>query len=143
MKCYLSCRRREEKRAGRVWVCQAAFRTLIISPKRWSCLKMTEFLMPPSYTQVERTAALAVDLSPIYSHWRQLFPLHSFAHSLPLPFSILRTFSSATLHPAPSILLSPDHSNLCTDGGASMPMPRQLRRWHRQPCLKALCAFQI
>lgn len=50
---------------------------------------MTEFLMPPSHTWVERTAALAIDLSPIYCQCRRLYLLHYFACSIfpsSLPF---------------------------------------------------------
>lgn len=125
-----------KKRAGRgVGLLASIQNTHYLSLKWWSCLKMTEFFMSPSHTQVERTTALAIDLSPIYCHQRRLYFLHYFTHIS--PSSII--LSTLPLPPSPTSqkttlfhLLSPDHGNLCTDGGVLVPMPRQLYWWLQQ-----------
>lgn len=128
MKCYLSCRRGEEKRgSGCGFVSQRSGHWIFYASLPHSGWK--------DYRIGNRSQSNLLPLEMlVFLTLFHLFTIFLFLPSTP-PFTLLIT----TLF----ILLSPDHSYLCTNGGASVPMPRQLRRWLQQPCLKALCVFQI
>lgn len=113
------------------FVCQPAFRTLIISLKWCSCLKMNSFFIPPSQTSVKRDCHVGIRSQSNFTGLGDSLFSYSFSSIIPSPIF----FSTSLLKKPPFIILSPDHSHQWKHAGASVPMPRQLCRWRLQRVL--------